>query len=53
MKTLHPVKQLFASFFAPKKHRHHNYKARLRATILKREESLNKIFMVRYKMGNL
>jgi hypothetical protein len=33
--------------------RHRHYKARLRSSILNKEESLNKIFIVRYRMGNL
>jgi hypothetical protein len=53
MKTIHPLRQLLTSILAPRKHRHHGYRAKIRASILKREESLNRIFMVRYKMGNM
>jgi hypothetical protein len=53
MKTIHPLRQLLASLFSTRKYRDHGYRAKIRANILKKEESLNKIFMVRYKMGNM
>jgi hypothetical protein len=56
MKTIHPVKRFLASLFSTGKqrqYRQHGYRARLRDNLLRREESLNKIFMVRYKMGNM
>lgn len=52
MKTMNPVRKFLALLFLSSPRRRY-YKARLRSSILNREESLNKIFMVRYKMGNL
>lgn len=56
MKTIHPVKRFLAALFSTGKqrqYRQHGYRARLRDNLIRREESLNKIFMVRYKMGNM
>jgi len=52
MKTSsHPLKLLYAALRMPKKDR--KLHANLRTHIISREESLNRIFMVRYRMQNL
>ena len=52
MKTSsHPLKLLYAALRAPKKER--KLHANIRQQIINREESLNRIFMVRYRMQNL
>gem|GEM_PF-2151809 len=52
MKTNNPIRKFLASLFLSSSRQRH-YKVRLRPSILNKEESLNKIFMVRYRMGNL
>jgi hypothetical protein len=52
MKSLHPVKKLIASLQLPPKFKSAS-KAPARSIIISREESLNRIFMARYRMGNI
>jgi hypothetical protein len=52
MKAIDPIRKLVAAMQTPKKRKPIRI-IKVNAPIISREEALNKIFMVRYKMGHL